>query len=141
MKKGAILHLEDDPDWIFHIQKLLNDEYDVRPAKNQEEAARVVIDLGSSLNLAILDISLKLQNAHDKQGFQFLRNLKFSKLQESLKVIVLSGFSNMNRNFDIVNNFGMFEIIGVFDKGDFLEKRDAIKQLINAAFLDLEGNE
>ena len=138
MKKGGILHLEDDPDWIFHVQKLLGNAYDVRSARNQEEAAHAVIDLGNSLNLAIIDISMKLLNAYDKQGFQFLENLKSSTLQENLKVIVLSGFSNVDRNLDRALNFGMYDVVGVFDKGDFLEKRREIKQLIDGVVLELK---
>ena len=113
MKKGKILHLEDDPEWIQHIRSLLDDDYDVYPASSQEEAVRLLWDMANSglkIDFAVIDISLVLSDAYDKQGFLFIEALEESGVLQGHSIIVLSAYSEIDgnlraafRDYDVVD--------------------------------------
>jgi CheY-like chemotaxis protein len=42
MKKGKVLHLEDEDDWIEHVRNLLEQEYDVFSTYTSEEALKLI---------------------------------------------------------------------------------------------------
>ncbi len=131
MKAQRIFHLEDDPEWVEHLKILLGDTYDVYSASNPEEAAQLFVEMagdGLKFDLAIIDISLILGDPSDKQGFQFTEALQSSGVMRGHSIIVLSGYSEVDQNLRVA--FRDYDVIDVFDKGNFLEERSQFKQVI-----------
>ncbi|MCP4426509.1 MAG: hypothetical protein GY803_18605 [Chloroflexi bacterium] len=136
MDKKIILHVEDDDDWIFHVKRLLTDDYDkLIQVRSQEEATQRIIELEGDISLALIDISLVLNDPHDKQGFNFLK-LLHQYCQEKNKnvppIIILSGFANLGLDIDNLTIWQEFNIVGKFDKVNFRikQRREELKQLI-----------
>ena len=129
--KGRVFYLEDDLEWIGHIQSLLGDDYDLYCAGSQEEAAKLFQEMAEEdlrFDVAIIDISLILGDPHDKQGLQFVEALESSGVMQGHSIVVLSGYSQVDQNWRVA--FREYEVVDVFDKGDFLEERPQFKELI-----------
>jgi ActR/RegA family two-component response regulator len=131
MKRGRILHLEDDVEWIQHIQSLLDDHYDVYPVSTPEEASRLLLGLankGLKIDFAIIDISLTFADPHEKSGFLLIKALEETSVLQGHRIIVLSGYSYIDDNLRVA--FRDYDVVDVFDKGNFIEERDRFRQLI-----------
>lgn len=143
MKKGKILYLEDNPEWVEHINELLA-EYDVHTADTFLDAS-ASFSPDEKYDLAIIDIDIKIKDTfiarenryyedeiHPKGGFMFIRQLLESKggyLREG-NIIILSGRVQNDNNWQVLTE--EFHVAGVFDKGDFLDKMDELKSLVDS---------
>lgn len=139
MKKGRILHLEDHPEWIEHVREVLSTDYDLYSAGTEEEAAQLFYDLnkdGLKIDLAIIDISLVLHDAHDKQGFHFIEALENSGVMLGDNIIVLTGYAEIDENLRVA--FRDYHVVDVFDKGNFVDEKNAFKQKIEEIIRDLQ---
>jgi len=134
MKKGRILHLEDDPQWVENVQKLLGSSHDLYAAASPKEAASLFMEMANEnlkFDLAIIDISLILHDAHDKKGFEFIEALEESGVMEGHKIIVLTGYPEVDQNWR--KAFRDFDVVDVFDKGTLIDnKAEFIKEVSEA---------
>lgn len=131
---GKILHIEDDDEWRHHVEKLLGDDYWLFQANNLEEAAHAVIGLGDeSFDVVIVDISLNTDNIHDKQGFLFVEAMDETGFRKETKVIVLSSYVGIDDNLHTA--FRDLNVIEVFDKGNFADEKEKLKNLIAKSVL------
>jgi CheY-like chemotaxis protein len=134
MKKGRIFHLEDDPEWVEHIQDLLGNEYEIYSASNLEQAAELFVNQaaeGHKFDLAIIDISLIMGKGSDKKGFKFIEALEKNDVLQGFTIIVLSGFTQWGETPNWRIAFRDYNVVDVYDKGDFKEEKEMFKQRVN----------
>lgn len=132
MKKGRILHLEDNKDWIESIQVLIGKEYDLYSVTSKEEAAKLISELkqdGLVFDMAVVDISLVRSNIYDKKGFEFVENLEKNGLMLGHSIIILSGNLDVDENWRIA--FRNYDVVDVFDKGKFVAQKHELKKTID----------
>ena len=143
MKKGRILYLEDNPQWVEHIKNLL-EEYEVCAVDTFLDAA-ASFSSEDKFDLAIIDIDIKIKDTyierenryyedetHRRGGFMFIRQLLASKggyLKEG-NIIILSGRVQTDDNWQILTE--EFDVASVFDKGNFIEQRHELKSLVDS---------
>lgn len=131
MHKGRIFHLEDEAEWIGHIQKLLGKNHDLYSAASLPQAARLFQELhddGLKFDVAIIDISLIQYDAHDSQGFRFIDALEESGVLPGHNIIVLTAYPNVDENMR--RAFRDYVVRDVFDKIRFPEERRDLAKLI-----------
>lgn len=129
MTKGRILHLEDNPEWIEHVRNLLGQDYELYSVKTLEEGYNLIKQLNEKdlwIDVAIIDISLVLDQAEDKQGIEFIEMLdeKTWTLPRN-RIIVLSGYADRN-SMDPTTN----KLADVINKAHFVDEREKLKQKV-----------
>jgi response regulator RpfG family c-di-GMP phosphodiesterase len=132
VKKGRVFYLEDDPDWLEIVQRLLAGDYDLYSASSQEEAATLFWEMASDrleVDVAVIDVSLVYGDAHDKQGFKFIDALNNSGVMRGDTIIVLSGYSDIDENLRVA--FRDYHVDDVFDKGTLVEHQEEFKERID----------
>jgi DNA-binding response OmpR family regulator len=131
MTTGRILHLEDEPEWREHVKDALGEDFELHSAKNVEEAASLFLDMANNnqkFDLAIIDISLVLNDSSDKKGFKFIDALEEYGVMEGHNIIILSGYSSVDDNQRVA--FRDYSVVDVFHKDKFVEEMARFKQTV-----------
>ncbi len=139
-KKGSILHLEDEEDWVTHVSDLLGEEYEIHSASSYMGAVEHATSL--TFDLAIVDIDIIKEETylwsenvlvekrdHEKGGFDFVQELQSRNILEGKKIIILSGHVHDGDNWSEASH--VYNVAGRFDKGDFLDDKQKIKDLVD----------
>lgn len=141
MKKGRIVHLEDEPEWIGHVNNLLGQEYDLYAVSTQGEAARTFVELSKEklkVDLAIIDISLVRGEGKDKQGLNFIDLLEQHGILPGKAIIILTGYPEVDDN--LRKAFRDYRVRDVFDKGEFVDKRADFKELVDETIQEIKSH-
>jgi len=96
MIKQSVLIVDDAPENIKIIGKLLNSDYIIRAATNGEEALKIAMS-DTPPDLILLDVEMPEMN-----GYEVCRKLKESPATESIPVIFLTAKTESD---DIVKGF------------------------------------
>ena len=145
MKKGNILHLEDEERWIEHVSNLLGKEYEIYSASTFMGAAEHFANLsavGTQFDLAIIDIDIVKEGYRDERenmyieesdyqrgGFDFIQGIQSRGMMEGEQIIILSGHVQDGDNQ--LNASRKYNVAGTFDKGYFVDDKQEIKELVD----------
>jgi CheY-like chemotaxis protein len=134
MKKGIILHLEDDDEWVKIIHKLLEIDYEVHSARSYKQAKAKFVEISKDdpKILLIVDISLEPGEPEAKHGFDFLQLLQELELTDHLKIIVLSGRPSIAVDQRVA--FVDYYAKDVFDKAKFVEEEERFLTKVAESF-------
>lgn len=123
-KRGQILHLENDRQWIREVQLALGEDYEIQAATSSEEAATLFRD--TEFDLVIVDIDLISRIGKDEKGFRLIEGLKVAQILPGNRVIVLSAFAHLEeRTRRAFRDYGVLDVIPK-DKFDAEELRQEV---------------
>ena len=123
-KRGQILHLEDNPQWIREVQLALGKDYEIQAATSLREAVPLFRD--TDFDLVIVDIDLITGVGEDEEGFRLIEGLQEAGILPGNRVIVLSAFTDMEqRTRRAFRDYGVWDVIPK-DKFDADELRREI---------------
>jgi CheY-like chemotaxis protein len=109
-KRGQILHLEDNPQWIREVQLALGEDYMVQAAKSLRKAVRLFRD--TEFDLVIVDIDLISGVGRDEEGFRLIEALQGAGILPGNRVIVLSAFAHLEqRTRRAFRDYGVWDVI------------------------------
>lgn len=132
MRRGRILHLEDEPEWRDHVRRVLGREHDVYSASSLGQAVMLfqkAHDDGLEFDVAIIDLSLAPYDFSDHQGFRFIGALEEQGILPGDNIIVLTAYSNVDENMK--RAFRDYKVRDVFDKIRFVEQRLDLQRLVD----------
>ena len=140
MEKGRIFYLEDEKEWIERVRELLADEYDFYAASSLKEAVQLFNEMAADdlkIDLALIDVSLIKDDAHDKKGLKFVEALEKSGIMLGHSIIILSAYTQTDENWRVA--FRDYQVVDVYDKGNYADERLELKQTIKETIEKLRG--
>jgi CheY-like chemotaxis protein len=124
-----ILVLEDSDDWIDKLKSYLYG-YKVTIAKTLSEAVGLL--QANSFDLAIVDISLVLDDPGDEKGFRFVSALRQTEFLRNMKIIIVTAYRTSER---IRVAFKEYDVHDFLDKGS-LDPREFREIVAEALGID-----
>lgn len=130
MRAARILILEDDADWIKTLTDVLHDQVSLIASANSLTVAQELID-STYFNVAIVDISMRLNDPQDSQGMEFLKILRDRGLERVISPIVLSAYGSIET---VRRAFLDYHIVDFLDKAKF--DAAALRATVDKALTD-----
>lgn len=124
-----ILVLEDSDDWIDKLTSYLHG-YRVTAARTLSEAVGLL--QGDAFDLAIVDISLVLDDPSDEKGLRFVSALRQTEFLRNMKIIIVTAYRTSER---IRVAFKEYDVHDFLDKGS-LNPREFRKIVAEALGID-----
>jgi DNA-binding response OmpR family regulator len=115
MKYARILLLEDDPDWIESLTHLFEEHGAVVFSASSTRLAEGILQT-KYVNVAIVDVNMRLGDTHNSEGMTFLETIRTLGLGEVVQPIIVSGFPDFDR---VRRAFHDYSVVDFLPKSPF----------------------
>jgi len=112
MKKCSVLVIDDQENWRELLVDLLDDQFDVKSAKDYEGALEVIQNQNPPFHVVVTDMRLKDEEVGNEDGLRLIKYL--NERGDETKTIVVTGYATLDTAKRALSTLAAY---------DYLEKR------------------
>jgi len=128
-KKYSVLVVDDQANWRELLVDLLKEEFDVKSAKDYEDALNLAQSQPSPFHVVVTDMRLKDDEIGNVDGLKLIEYI--NKLGGETEGIVLTGYGDVDTTKKALSHLGAFDYLEKHPPTDF--NYNEFKQIVRSA--------